>query len=115
MNNKSNINIIGTYPNTLSEGDFTITITNSKLKIDISIDTLVNAFNFYPDNFEQAEVYPNKNKQFAELIGQALLDSVDSERDQNYIATMFDNVFEQILEGNIDTEDIIDFKNHEED
>ena len=91
------------------DNGFIINITDNKFKIEISLKNLVNAFNLYPDNFDEAKVKRGKQKEFAKLIAQALLDSADSEKGDNFIAEMFDRIFEEILEGNVYAEEIIDF------
>jgi hypothetical protein len=96
-----------------NDGEFVVNITDDKFKIELPLKILVNAFNLHPDNFDEAIVKRGKQKEFAKLIAQNLLDSVDSEKGTNYIEDMLDKVFEEIFEGNIYAEEIINFKEEE--
>ena len=92
-----------------NDSEFIINIADDKFKIELPLKILVNAFNLHPDNFDEAIIKRGKQKEFAKLIAQTLLDSVISEKGTNYIEDMFDKVFKEILEGYIYAEEIIDF------
>ncbi len=102
-----------------SNGDNGIGITtrvNQKsLIIDIPIELLKTAFIYCPDNYDGTIIKPRKTRAFADLIARHLFDETDSETGTNHIHTMLDSVFNEIFEGNIDTENIIKFLDDNED
>jgi len=82
---------------------------DKKLTIEIPISTLVNAFNYYPNNLEGTKVKSGKKQEFAELIAKHLHDEIDQETGASHITQMFDGLFESFSDGHVDTADIIKF------
>lgn len=86
----------------------TTTVTDKKLKIEIPIKCLVNAFEYYPDNYCEAKVKRGKRQQFANYLAKAILQEIDQDTGNNLVKDMFDRAFEELLEnGDVDTDEFI--------
>lgn len=79
------------------DNGFTSIITNDKLKIEIPIANLVNAFNYNPNNYD-CKIKRGKRKEFAEFLAKHIFDESDQETGANYIQEAFDKVFEMAME-----------------
>lgn len=88
---------------------FTTTVTNDKLKIEISISGLIAGFNDSPNNFEEIKVKRGKRKEFAEYIAQKIIDEADAETGESYLMQMFENAFDNIFEGYDTLDEILDY------
>lgn len=88
-----------------------IIITNDKLKIEMPISNIVRGFNSSPNNWDGRKVKRGCRKEFIEWIAENLLDDADSETGDNFIATMFENVFERLWE---DYQDFLNIKDEDE-
>ena len=85
-------------------------VNDTALIIEVPIDVLTTSFKYYPVNYPEASVKPKKQKDFAELIAEHLHDETDSETGSNFIHNMFDAIFTEVLEGNIDDKGTVDFE-----
>jgi len=100
--------------NKYTDKGITAIVTNDKLKIEISIKNLVNAFNFAPDNFDESKVKRGKSKEFANYVAEMLIDTEDPDTGDTPVTDMFDKIFYGILDNGDDGLDIIDFKDDED-
>jgi hypothetical protein len=85
-------------------------VNDKALVIEVPIDILTMSIKYYPDNYPESSVKHEKQRDFAELIAEHLHDEVDQESGANFIHNMFDAIFTEILEGNIDDNGTIDFE-----
>lgn len=90
---------------------FTVIVTTDKVKIEMPIKNLVNGFELSPNNYDETKIKRGMRKQFAEWIAEEMLDSVDSEKGDNYIVEMLDRLFEIAIEN---AEDFIEFQDEDE-
>jgi hypothetical protein len=89
----------------------TTIITNDKLKIEVPIKGLVNAFNLSPNNYDESmKVKRGKRKEFANFVAQYLLDSADADTGDSYVMQMFDRFFEGIFESDFVVDEFIEIK-----
>lgn len=89
-------------------------VNEKSLIIDVPFGILTVAFQCYPECYQEASVKPKKQKAFAELIAEHLHDETDSETGSNYIHNMFDAIFADIHEGNIDADGTVKFPEEED-
>jgi hypothetical protein len=94
---------------------FTTIVTNDKIKIELPISGLVCGFNQDPYNDGDYTVRRGKYKAFAEWVAQNLLDDADSETGNNFIATMFGSLFEQVFDGDRYVEEYVKFNDTDND
>jgi hypothetical protein len=85
-------------------------VSDTALVIEVPVDVLVTAFKYYPDNYPEASVKPEKQREFTELIAEHLHDETDSETGANFIHNMLDAIFTEVLEGNIDDKGTVDIE-----
>jgi len=100
--------------NKYSDKGITAIVTNDKLKIEISIKNLVNAFNLAPDNFDESKVKRGKRIEFANYVAEMLIDTEDPDTGDTPVTDMLDRIFNDILDNGDDGQDIIDFKDDED-
>ncbi|MBC2456150.1 hypothetical protein [Clostridium beijerinckii] len=79
-------------------------ITNTKLKMEISLKDLAWLFENSPSNYDldgegPAKIKRGKRKEFAEFIVNRFRDDVDSDSNNTVWGEPFEKVFEEILEG----------------
>ncbi len=83
---------------------FTATVTKDKVKWEIPISNLINAFYYSPMNMFEDEdsgtkIKKDKRQEFAEYIAEKMFDEVDSETGASYIEEALDKVFEEAYES----------------
>lgn len=88
----------------------TTIVTNDKLKIELPIKNLVNGFNLNPENYDESKVKRGKRQEFANYVAQAIIDSSNPDTGDSPVMEMFDDIFEEILEG---AEDFINYNDEE--
>lgn len=89
-------------------------VDGESLIINVPVDILKFAFEYAPDNYNEVMIEFEKEKVFAELVAEHLHDDVvDSETGSNFIHGMLDSLFNEIFEGNIEAEGIINFGSDE--
>lgn len=84
-------------------------VDEKALVINVPIDLLKTTFEYSPNNYDESLILKNREKEFAELIAEHLHDEVDSEDGSTYIHKMLDAIYDNIFEGNIEAEKIVDF------
>ncbi len=77
-------------------------VTNDKVKLEISIANLVNAFNCCPDNFDGSKVRRGMRQEFARHLVERLFDETDQDTGASYIEEAFDKVFYEMMEDDLD-------------
>jgi hypothetical protein len=80
-----------------SNDGFTVKVNNEKLTIEIPIENLVYGFNHGREIGYGAKVIPGKEIDFSQRFADYLLDDHD-ESGNNYIATMFNNLYDEIYD-----------------
>ena len=86
---------------------FTSTVTRTKLTIEIPIKNLVFAFENSPENYEEAKVKRGKRGKFAEFCAKYILEECDQEDGSTYMHKAFDQMFDLIHEGYIDSDEFV--------
>jgi hypothetical protein len=82
---------------------FTATVTKDKVKWEIPISNLVNAFKYSPMNTYENDdgtcIRRGKRQEFAEYIAEKMFDEVDQETGASFIEEALDKVFEEAYES----------------
>lgn len=81
---------------------FDVIITNDKLKIEMPIPNIIRGFNRSPNNWDQRKIRKGCRQEFIEWLATVLLDDVDQDTGDNFIATMLEGVFERLYEDDLD-------------
>ena len=88
----------------------TTIVSDDKLSIEISIDGLVDGFNFCPNNYDDSTIKGEKYQEFANYIAKALIDGSNPDTGNSPVMTMVDSIFEDIFEG---AEDFVKYGDEE--
>lgn len=99
-------------PTTFENLGVKASVTNDKLKIEVSIKGLVNGFNQSPNNYDEAKVKRGCRKDFAEYVAKALVDGSNPDTGDNPIMEALEGIFEEILES---AEEFVKYPNEDED
>jgi hypothetical protein len=90
-----------------SSDGFTVLVDDKNLTIQIPIENLTYGFNHGREDGYGAKIVSGKEKEFADLFAYYLLDEHD-ESGNNYIATMFNNLCDEIYDCDRDfPEDVV--------
>jgi hypothetical protein len=86
---------------------FTATVTNGKVKWEIPISNLINAFyycpmNIYEDEEDGIKIKRGKRQEFAEYVARKMLDEANQDTGASYIEEALDKVFEEAYESGCD-------------
>lgn len=92
----------------------TTTVTNDKLKIEVSISGLACGFNASPNNYEEIKIKRGKKREFAKYIAEKIIDGSDPETGESLVMEMFEKAFEDIFEGNDLQDEILKYPEGEE-
>ena len=84
---------------------FTSVITKNKLKIEIPIKSLVYAFEYSPNNYDEMKIKKGKRQNFAEFCAKYIVEECDQETGNTYLTDAFDKMFDIIFEGYEDSSD----------
>jgi predicted N-formylglutamate amidohydrolase len=86
---------------------FVINIEDTRILIDMPIKNLVMGFNNNPNNYYQndksiATIKKGKENDFANWLVKNMLDDIEAETGDNYLADMLTNIFSRAIEGDED-------------
>jgi hypothetical protein len=81
---------------------FTATVTKDKVKWEIPISNLINAFYYSPMNTYEDDngtrIKRGKKQEFAEYVAKMMFKEVDQETGASYIEDTLDKIFEEAYE-----------------
>lgn len=99
------------------ENGFEATVTSDKVRWEIPIDNLANAFNYSPENPSEdgekfVEIKEDKTHEFAEFVAKTMMQPYNQETGASYIEEALDKVFNEVFEG---YEDFADYPEYDDD
>jgi hypothetical protein len=86
---------------------FAITVEDNRIIIDMPIKNLIMGFNNSPDNYYRndkpiAVIKNGKENDFSNWLAENMLDDIDGETGDNYLADMLTRIFPRAIEGDED-------------
>jgi hypothetical protein len=87
---------------------FTSIVTKEKLKIEVSIDGLICAFENAENNHLEMKVKQGKQLEFAAFCARNIINECNQHNGDTYLHEAFDKMFDLIFEGYEDASDCVD-------
>jgi len=82
----------------IEKNGFVGIVTRDKIKIEIPISNVINAFNYAPNNYDELTIKRGNKEEFAEYVVKKLLNEYNQETGASYIEEALDNVFYEMME-----------------